>query len=237
MCKKEESAEVSGLTLKSKVLKLPFLGDVAIKRELDPSEIFNGVVVFIGAIIVFFSITLAETNIAEKKVQLELARELPKLIPMLRNNYTNQVSSDEKHIEVRAVLRVASTLPTYIHPPFITLVTPEGDSLVDIGEDKYEVLDVDQFQGSFASKSEYHITYNIQLNDEIDFDKVMVKMSYLAELPNSLQTVYKDVYEDIPDSKWEDVSKAAWKMSYGYTEKIYRHNQNEIWDDFWENPR
>lgn len=236
MCDKDDSSKSPEISVKNKKIKLPVIGEVSIKRELDPSEIFKGLVLFIGALIVFFSITLAEKNVAEKKVQLELARELPKLIPMLRNNYTNQVSEDGKYIGLRAFIRVASTLPTYIHVPIITLVLPEGDKLVNIGNEKYEVKDATQFQGVFVPKSEYQITYKILLKENIDFEKVKIKMSYFTELPASLKTVYKDVYSDIPDSEWENIDK-AWGMTYYYTEKIYKHNKNKIWKDFWVNPR
>lgn len=203
-----------------------------LNTTIELSDLIKGIAAFIAAAIVFFSITLAEKEISTKELQLELAREIPKLIPLLRNNYTNQVENNTR-LKIRAVIRVTSDLPTYIFPPEIKLLDQSG---IDIPNSDYQVIDSNQFSGLFAPDSIYHITYNVELSENLKTDGLLVSMTYLAEMPDSLKKVYNEIYEDIPDAKWESVSD-SWSLNYIYKEKVYDHGENPIWSDFWDNPR
>lgn len=202
-------------------------------KNINTTEIIKGAFTLIGAIIVFVSITWVQMEISVKEIQLELAREFQQLMPMLRNNYTNQVSKDGRHIEIRVVLRIESTLPTYVFPPIISLLNSEGEEVL---KEKYMIKDVNQFHGIFSPDSEYKITYNIEMEEGVDLSDLNLRMAFQTDLPESIKSVYSDVYDDVPDSQWENAYK-AWSVEYKYNEKLYAFGQNPIWSTFWENPR
>ena len=202
------------------------------KRELDTTELIKGGFALIGAIIIFCLITSVLKDVEIKKVQLELAKEFPNLIPSLKNNYTNQLSKDGDELTVLVVLRNKSTLPVEIESPEITIYDANNRNITNAVKSS----DIDQFNGILSPASEYRITYNVLLNNSINTIDHKIELVYKAKLPKSLSNIYKQVYDDIPETEWGKV-ESAWSVDYKYKEQIYLINNNSIWKDWWLNPR
>ncbi|MCJ8321548.1 MAG: hypothetical protein MJK12_18075 [Colwellia sp.] len=199
-------------------------------RELDTTELIKGIFTLVGVLIIFFTITLALRDVEIKKLQLSLAQELPKLIPAFRNNYTNQISEDGRHIEVRAILRNQSSFSAYLYNPTLQILDKNDVHILDA----IVKSNISQISGLLSPMSEYKVSYKITLGEQFILDGHKIRILFKVEMPDSLKVIYQDLFENIPDANWGKVEE-AWTIDYIYKEPVYVNNP--IWKNWWTNPR
>ena len=204
------------------------------KRELDPFEIIKALIGVVAAVVIFFAITRSELDLAEQSGRLELAWQLPDLIPTVHNNYANQLSADGSTLEVRVYFRVTAKLPIYVHFPNFGLISPAGDTLA---WEHYRLTGQKQFMGVYAPGSSYQLRYYLHPHDGYSLEGYRITMSYRTEVPSHIDEAYQRVFDDTPEKAWSYLADSVMKFETSYEEQVYTYGSNDIWDDFFENPR
>ena len=64
-----------------------------------------------------------------------------------------------------------------------------------------------------------------------------MSVEYQVELATHIKEIYNDLFLKTLES-WDSIKMNYIKQkSFEYHEKIYKHNKNPIWSDFFKNPR
>lgn len=202
---------------------------IKVEKKIDLADIIKSLIGLIGAGIIYFSIDMASFKIARNTYELELAKELNSLLPILDNNYTNELNITGDTLLVKVFIRVTSENPVYIHQPEIQILNNSRA----ISLDSFEVLDGAQSHGIYAAGIDNQITYHIKIDPSLPTDSLKIRMKYLAQVPNIILDGYRTIFEN---DEWKNLASSL-SIPYLYTERVYKSGQNEIWIDFFDDPR
>ena len=215
---------------------------VHFKKELDTTELIKWIVAAVGAVILFVSIQYKEFELKVAKINKEALEEIASYRPKARINYTNQLSENNKLLHVRVFFMPTSKYEVDVFPPTIQLFDIDN---VLVPVNMYKAPDIGQFQGSFSPMISHQITYNIDIS-RVDVLKLShIKLKYEIQT-NDLDAYplkyYSTVLSDVSGMSGSalvlpDYIKNITSKIFTYSERIYQHNENPIWSDFWEKPR
>lgn len=210
------------------------MSKITISKEVNLLDIIKAIVGFVAAVFIYFAITQSEQEANVQSSQLELARQLPDLIPTVHNNYANQLSPDGHMLTVKVYVRVTAKLPVNIFYPRFDLIDAAGDTLA---WSQYGITGQRQFQGIYAPGSHYQLSYFLFPKDSISLEGYKLHMSYRTEVPQKLQQAYRKVFYNTSDGEWAHIAESVMKFKSNYTQRVFANGTNPDWEDFFENPR
>ncbi len=203
-----------------------------LNREINIIDLLTLVSTVIGAIIIYSTITKVAADNQKRELDLSLAGELKNLVPIVANNYTNQLSEDGKSLQIKVYLRVKSELPTEVLHPSIEFYDHEGNK---VDSNLYDAKDLGQTYGLFSPGSVYKITYNVDFKENSNPVKYRVALTYQYQLSKLIRERYRKVYNrtDEEIQMFNEITS----LKTVYNERIYAYGGNDIWECFWTNPR
>lgn len=213
----------------------------SLKRELDSTELIKWIAAIIGACIAFYLVSLQEIKNDQTRLSIEKAKAKKEAVeslalyrPRLGIHYTNRLSEDGEYLMVRVFLESRSALEVYIGVPELRLFDEAGRT---IASDAYESVDIGSFQGFISPKIPFNISYKIALSSAAAQAATSIRLDYLVETDALMAKAMRDYLQHFGDEQIDELAARTTSKNFIYQENIYPFGENDIWDDFWTNPR
>ena len=212
-----------------------------LKKQLDTTELIKWSFAVIGACIAFYLVSLKEIENDSARLSIERAKAKKEAVenviqyrPRLRIHYTNMLTKDGGHLNVRVFLESKSTQEIYIRPPKLDLFDKDGKLIPNT---EYTSKDIESFQGFISPKMPFNISYKIGLISKKAKAVDRIKLAYKVEADAVSAKAMSDYLKTFKDPEIDILASETTMKKFTYGEAIYKYGKNSIWSDFWINPR
>lgn len=231
------------------------ISSFSFSRELDTTEIIKWITTVVGAVIVFYFVTLRLSDIETTRINLETSQsirdeqlsrveaakrtkeavqEISLYRPRLKIHYTNMLSEDKKNLTIRVYLKNISQAEVYVFPPKLKIVSKQDNP---ISNEKYTVDNINSFHGTISPSAIFNIEYTININqiDIVNLKRVLFE--YKVEIDDLVSFPIVKYLDTFEDKEHRDHFNKIKVKYFKYDQNIFSYGENNIWNDFWENPR
>lgn len=201
-----------------------------INKKLDLKDIISYTLIIIGGLLSYFFIDSVTSRNETLKTKQALIKELPDLYPNIKIHYTNELTPNSDSLRLKIYLKNEGIYPVLVNKPKLYLQS-QSDTI-----ESYTYLLNQGFSGTLSPNKEFKINYTIG-NYHKDSIPDLVRVRLEIRLDDELKRAYSRLLsESISIIKQKSFNKLTCKK-FKYDEKVYKHGDNKIWNDFFENPR
>ena len=145
-------------------------------------------------------------------------------------NFTNELSEDKKLLKIKVYIKNKSEYPLFVSYPSLYLMA--GMDTIQF----YNTPDLTNFGGLISPEQEYQINYNVH-SYNADSIPGKIGMIYSVNVDQNIINTYGNLLSEAIDQLNDSTIYWITHKEYKYIQEIFEYGGNDIWDDFFENPR
>lgn len=201
-----------------------------VNTEIELKDLIQIIIIIVGGIFTYCLVNSVITKNDTIRTKQLLLKELPALIPNLKIHYTNQFSKEKDTLFLKVYMKNFGQNPLFVPSPNLYLLF-QTDTIWG-----YEAPDLFSTYGSLDYQQERRINYTIYGYPEIP-DSIRLSYPTFSGNKKLVELLYSEVLsESFKSIKEKDIEWLTNK-EYKYYEETYQQGDNDIWKDFFDNPR
>jgi hypothetical protein len=201
-----------------------------VKTEIELKDLLQIILLIIGGVLTYSMVDCVATKNDTIRTKQLLLKEIPALYPNLQTNYTNQFSKNKDTLYVKVYLKNFGQFPVFIPSPNLYLLH-KTDTIWG-----YKAPNLFSTFGSLNPQQERKIEYFF-LGYSKNKIPDSIRMIYPVNLDNKIVEVYSEVLKENLNSINSHSINWITNKEFNYYEAVYDYGDNDIWEDFFENPR